>query len=151
MELCEQNKCLGCGACANICPKGAITMAADRHGVLLPWIDPGKCVECGLCAAVCPVLNPIPLHEEGQCLVAWATDTELRRAAASAGIISALSKQILREGGVVFGTCFEAGRLFFDHIESEADIPRFQGSKYVHAHVGDAFPRVDLNHVLSKG
>lgn len=48
MELCAQTKCFGCCACANACPKGAISMEENAHGVLLPRIDEGKCVVCGL-------------------------------------------------------------------------------------------------------
>lgn len=142
MELCPQNKCLGCCACANACPRGAITMAEDAHGVLLPRIDGSKCVECGMCARACPVLTPVQLHPEGTCLAAWSTDGELRRTVASAGIVSELSRSVLRRGGVVFGTRYEDRRLIFDCIERESDIPRFQGSKYVHAYIGDAYSRV---------
>lgn len=142
MELCAKNSCLGCASCANVCPKGAISMEEDVHGVLLPRIDGSKCVECGLCAKACPVLDPVQLYPEGDCLAAWSIDAQLRRTAASAGIVSQLSKLVLQSGGVVFGTRFEQGRLIFDHIEAENDIRRFQGSKYVHAHVGDAYSRV---------
>ncbi|MDD3411664.1 MAG: 4Fe-4S dicluster domain-containing protein [Eubacteriales bacterium] len=44
--------CRGCIAhrCMAACPKGAISLDADRHA----RIDPSKCVNCGRCAAVCP-------------------------------------------------------------------------------------------------
>ena len=142
MELCSPNQCLGCAACANICPHGAIAMAEDRQGVLLPRIDSGKCVECGLCARVCPVLHPLALHPQGDCLAAWSTDPELRKTAASAGVISQLSRLVLENGGVVFGTRYENGCLIFDRITDVSGIGRFQGSKYVHAHVGDAYSQV---------
>lgn len=142
MELCSNNACLGCCACANACPKEAVTMEENAQGVLLPRIDGSKCVECGLCAKVCPVLSPVQLHPEGSCFAAWSTDRELRETAASAGIVSELSRSVLRNGGVVFGTRYENRRLIFDRIENEADIPRFQGSKYVHAFVGDAYKQV---------
>lgn len=142
MELCPNNVCMGCAACANICPKSAISMKEDAQGVLLPWVDGSKCVECGLCAKVCPVLNPVQFYPEGSCFAAWSTDRELRKTAASAGIVSELARLCLRSGGVVFGTRYENRRLIFDCIEAEADIPRFQGSKYVHAHVDAAYRQV---------
>lgn len=142
MELCPHIKCLGCGACANACPRDAITLAEDDQGVLLPKIDERKCVDCGLCVRACPVLTPVECYPEGTCLAAWSLDAKLRKTAASAGIVSELSRSVLKNGGVVFGTCFQNHRLVFDHIEAEADIPRFQGSKYVHAHVGNAYRQV---------
>ena len=142
MEICSRDHCLGCAACANICPREAIDMTADDHGVLLPRIDPERCVDCGLCAKVCPVLHPVELHPEGECLAAWSCSAELRQTAASAGIISQLSKAVLDLGGVVFGTRYENKRLVFDHIEDPAEITKFQGSKYVHAYVGNAYRQV---------
>lgn len=142
MELCAHHKCLGCGACAAVCPKSAISMAEDAFGVLLPHIDKNKCVDCGLCENICPVLRPLELYPEGECLAAWSTEPELRKTAASAGIISQLSKLILDQGGVVFGTRYENKRLVFDHIESPSEITKFQGSKYVHAYVGNAYRQV---------
>ena len=50
----NQNKCIGCGACAGACPVGAISMNANGKAV----IDPKKCISCGTCYAVCPVEAP---------------------------------------------------------------------------------------------
>lgn len=41
-------KCIRCGACEDICPRGAIT-AMDPVNV-----DPKKCSGCGACVRVCP-------------------------------------------------------------------------------------------------
>lgn len=53
----EKNKCCGCHACFNICPKKAIKMKKDEKGFKYPIIDKKKCVDCKLCEKVCPVLK----------------------------------------------------------------------------------------------
>jgi ferredoxin len=41
-------ECVACGACADVCPHGAITV--DDIAV----IDANKCVDCGACIDACP-------------------------------------------------------------------------------------------------
>ena len=45
------NECLACGACADTCPVGAISMD-DAKGI---YVIGSECVECGACADTCPV------------------------------------------------------------------------------------------------
>lgn len=44
-------KCLGCGACINQCPKQALTARPDYK----PKVNPKKCSECGECVQICPM------------------------------------------------------------------------------------------------
>ena len=46
--ICEKNKCSGCYACYNICPKNAITMIEDEYENIYPQIDENKCINCKL-------------------------------------------------------------------------------------------------------
>ena len=55
--LAVKEYCTGCTACASVCPKGCITMAADEDGFLFPVIDAEKCISCGKCAQLCPLNN----------------------------------------------------------------------------------------------
>lgn len=49
----DDSECCGCSACYAACPKGAISMAPNRHGFLYPRIDEAACVRCGKCLSVC--------------------------------------------------------------------------------------------------
>ena len=39
--------CCGCKACADVCPKNAITYKTDAEGFLYPEVN-SDCVDCGL-------------------------------------------------------------------------------------------------------
>jgi len=45
----ELEECIGCGACADICPVDAVKMVEDK-----PQVDPDWCIGCGVCAVQCP-------------------------------------------------------------------------------------------------
>ncbi|MDR2769834.1 MAG: 4Fe-4S binding protein [Rickettsiales bacterium] len=45
----DAEKCVKCGACAGLCPIGAISVKDGKF-----QIDPEKCVECGACYGACP-------------------------------------------------------------------------------------------------
>ena len=40
-QLAPRDRCTGCAACCNGCPKGAIRMEADREGFLYPQVTDG--------------------------------------------------------------------------------------------------------------
>lgn len=45
----DKEKCLGCGACARVCPQGAISMVEGK-----PVRDKSLCSLCGKCEVYCP-------------------------------------------------------------------------------------------------
>lgn len=53
-QLAPKERCTGCGACANGCPRGAIHMLPDREGFLYPTVT-DACIQCGHCSHICPV------------------------------------------------------------------------------------------------
>ena len=55
-----KDKCVSCGACASVCPKGAI----DVYRGLYARVDQKLCVGCGRCAKECPA-GIIVLEEAG--------------------------------------------------------------------------------------
>ncbi len=47
----NKDLCIGCGACQETCPLGAISADADGKRV----VDADLCVDCGACEGACPV------------------------------------------------------------------------------------------------
>jgi pyruvate formate lyase activating enzyme len=47
------SKCVGCGACLQACPQGAICMEPG-DGKMRAVTDRARCTDCGACEEVCP-------------------------------------------------------------------------------------------------
>ena len=46
----SRDDCVSCGACAKVCPKGAIAVWRGLYAV----VDEQLCIGCGRCASECP-------------------------------------------------------------------------------------------------
>ena len=132
MKLCEQEKCVGCFACMNICPKGAVSIGYNDLDKTIPVIDDSKCINCGLCQSVCPVIQETEFKEPQKCYAAWTRIDDDKKSCASGGIATALYRTVMEEGGAVFGCAFDDElNLNIRMAESENDLEIFKGSKYV--------------------
>lgn len=150
-QLCERKYCTGCTACASVCPKGCITMAADEDGFLCPVIDAEKCVSCGLCEKTCPIVTPPekPANEP-VAYAAYSRDEKLRLDSSSGGIFSELAKVVLNEGGAVFGAAYnEAFEVVHICVENETDLARLRGAKYAQSDLGGSYK--DVKRRLEQG
>ncbi len=152
MILFENKKdCCGCGACFNICPKKAISMAEDGEGFLYPVIDGEKCVDCGLCAGVCPLKKPV---DEGAvkplAFGAKHRSDQVRAHSSSGGLFTALSQPFVEEG-VVYGAAMTQLPLVA-HIRAQDQAGRdaCRGSKYCQSDTGVTFSQVKADLLAGK-
>ena len=74
--VCNYEKCTGCSACMNICPKNAISMEKNLKdlGHVYPKIDEQKCIKCGLCKKTCPEINNASMHIIKKAYAAYSKD-----------------------------------------------------------------------------
>lgn len=133
--------CCGCSACASVCPKNAIRMVADNEGFLQPVIDENKCVSCGLCERSCPALSSTELlwgSINPRVFAGW--HKQDRGSCSSGGIFSALARNTIEKGGIVFGATldenFNCKHIAVERLE---DLDKLRGSKYIQSSIGDTF------------
>lgn len=147
------NRCFGCGACFQICPKGAITMLPNDEGFLFPLINNDACIECNLCSKVCPVVeqnlagiqNPL----SSNVYAAWNNDKAQLMESTSGGIFPLLANVILSKGGIVYGCAWAENeiRAIQVRIDSNNELIKLKGSKYVQSSTEKTYLQVrnDLN------
>ena len=145
MIAAERADCSGCSACANICPKDAITMTRDAEGFAYPKINPDLCIKCGRCDATCPALNAKKNLPDAlpKVFVATYPDEKVLRHSSAGGVFSALSEIILREGGIIFGAGFD--KKFHVHHTAAHNLDELENlrrSKYVQSQIGDVYRQV---------
>jgi len=140
--LIESAQCIGCAACASICPTNSITMREDREGFLQPRIDGKTCIKCHKCEKTCPILNKEAIRNdvETRAYAAINKDEVIRAKSSSGGVFHALAKWTIEHGGVVFGARFDdKWEVMHDFSEDMEGVISFMGSKYLQSRIGDTY------------
>uniref|UniRef100_A0A7C2PKV7 4Fe-4S dicluster domain-containing protein n=1 Tax=candidate division WOR-3 bacterium TaxID=2052148 RepID=A0A7C2PKV7_UNCW3 len=139
INIIDYERCTGCFACQNACPKEAVEIVENDEGFFYPRVKE-ECDSCGVCQKYCPVLNPKTGEGEPKFYAAWSTNESTRIKASSGGVFPELARYILERGGIVFGVGWDEGlnaRHF--NVERVKDIGKLMGSKYVQSYVGLAY------------
>lgn len=136
-------KCSGCSACRQICPKQCITLKEDLEGFMYPNVDTNVCINCGLCKKVCPVLNNDQGNEPTKVLALKNKNENIRATSSSGGTFFELARKFLEEGGIVYGCALDEN-MVARHIKvtSESDLHRLKSSKYVQSDMGDTMREI---------
>lgn len=149
ITISDKTLCCGCTACVTACPAQCIVMRRDREGFDYPVINsPDLCMECGKCEKVCPVLSP--LHPKEPVEAYAARSQEYMDGSSSGGVFPALAKQVLEEGGVVFGAVVNDD-MTVGHTEAYdmAGVEKIRGSKYVQSDLYASYE--DVRYWLQEG
>lgn len=138
IESLEKNKCSGCGACFQKCPRKSIDMIEDQEGFPYPSVNKNTCINCGLCAKVCPQLNDLAGASKENAFAFCNTDENIINKSSSGGAFTYLANEIIRRGGVVYGSASdyltEDGPIIHHiRVDSIQGIEKLRGSKYVYS------------------
>lgn len=133
MKLYEKKEgCCGCGACADICPAGAVGMVFDKEGFRYPQVDEAKCIHCNRCRQVCPVKAEEEEKGENFYFGARAGEETLRLASSSGGVFPVLAEYVFKRQGVVFGAAFnENMEVVHKEARNREELEALKKTKYV--------------------
>lgn len=145
MELyLKKESCCGCGACADICPVGAVRMASDREGFCYPEIDQEKCVNCGRCGQICPMKKVPEGTGENLYFGVRAKDDAVRHASSSGGMFPVLAEYIFRRGGIVYGAAYDGEmRVLHREAGTKEELEGLKKTKYVQSSLEGIYQRID--------
>lgn len=150
IQIIDKSQCCGCSACAQRCPKQCIVMREDEEGFLYPKVDTLSCIDCRLCEKVCPVLHQNEKHYPLFVYAAYNRNEDERANSSSGGVFTLLAKNILSNGGVVFGAKFtQDWQVEHGYIDSDEQIKDLRGSKYVQSRIGRTY--LEVEHFLKSG
>lgn len=142
----KKQDCCGCEACVNVCPQQVIQMKSDEEGFFYPSIiDSEKCVGCGRCKVVCPIKNVHAVdgfNESG--IAGYSTSNDEVLSSASGGLASALSKEIIELGGVVYGVLYsdDCNDILYGRADCLEQLKRFKTSKYAQSRKYDVYKQI---------
>ena len=153
VDIIEKQKCCGCTACMNICPKKSIEMKMDEEGFFYPIIDENTCIHCGRCDAVCP-MNNITMQVDEITPVAYAAKSrydDIRYKSSSGGVFTFLAEKVLSCDGVVYGVEMTQDMENARHIRitTSEELDSIRGSKYIYSMLGNTF--ISIKDDLLKG
>lgn len=150
IHITDKKNCCGCSACVQRCPKQCIRLEEDTEGFLYPQVDEETCIKCGLCEKVCPILNQADKLSVLEVLAVKNPDDEERMNSSSGGVFLPLAREVINQGGVVFGAVYdESWEVHHVYAEKIEDVYPMMGSKYLQSKIGNSFK--DAERFLKQG
>lgn len=139
--VCTKDNCTGCMACVESCPKNAIKIVdeLDSYNAI---INEEQCVNCDLCRKVCQNNRNVKFTQPIMWKQGWARDTLVRSSSSSGGVAQAIERAFVRTGGIVCSCAFEKGTFGFMFAESEKEVEKFKGSKYVKSNPSGIYKKI---------
>ena len=140
----DYEKCTGCGACVQRCPKRCISWTEREFGFRYPQIDKDACVNCGQCEKVCPIDKALDVSAEQKAYAAVHKDDEVLAKSTSGGAFTAIADAVFAQGGIVYGAAMLDG-MQVKHIRTSGkdDFEGLRSSKYLQSDTGTTYQMVE--------
>jgi len=140
----DYEKCTGCGACVQRCPKRCISWTQREFGFRYPQIDKDACVNCGQCEKVCPIDKALKVSAEQKAYAAVHKDDEVLAKSTSGGAFTAIADAVFAQGGIVYGAAMLDG-MQVKHIRTSGkdDFEGLRSSKYLQSDTGTTYQMVE--------
>ena len=138
----QNSLCCGCGACAQVCPTGAIQIGLNGNGFLSARVEERKCVSCGKCLKVCPYCGETRCAsaKEAALFSFQSGSPEVLLRSSSGGAAFALARKLLARGYTLAGCRYDRQTQRAEHIlvRSREELSQLQGSKYIQSAFSNA-------------
>lgn len=143
IQVTRAEKCSGCTACSQVCPKNCIKMVPDQEGFVYPSVDEKLCIACGRCKSVCPVLHHAGGNVPKTVLAEKNKNEKIRATSSSGGVFYELAKKFIQNGGVVYG-CGLDENMVARHVcaASVEELEKLKSSKYVQSDMGNTMSEI---------
>lgn len=140
----DYEKCTGCGACVQRCPKRCISWTEREFGFRYPQIDKDACVNCGQCEKGCPIDKALEVSAEQKAYAAVHKDDEVLAKSTSGGAFTAIADAVFAQGGIVYGAAMLDG-MQVKHIRTSGkdDFEGLRSSKYLQSDTGTTYQMVE--------
>ena len=154
IKIKSKNKCCGCYACANICPKKCIEFYEDFEGFKYPKVNKNLCVNCHLCEKVCQYIKNENFERKKEPL-AYAVKAKneiIRYNSSSGGFFPLISKSVLNKNGIVYGVAMQNNQTKAStiRINNISQLSLLNGSKYIQADIDYIFLKVKQDLINGK-
>lgn len=136
----SHERCVGCTACVNACPKHCIKMTVDQEGFAYPVINMEQCVNCGICYRSCPTISVKRQKTYPRVLGMINRSKKIRKDSSSGGVFYSLAQFVLQSGGVVCGATLDE-KMLVKHIiiQKNDQIDKLTRSKYVQSDLTNCY------------
>lgn len=137
--------CTGCGACVSICPKDCLQLLPNNEGFFYPVYNSTNCVECHLCEKTCHILAKTEHHSPNpnNFYLYHSNESSLLQASSSGGGFSMFADWVLKQGGVVYGSCYNGETERLEVFSTDKiELSRLRKSKYIESFTGSVFRTV---------
>lgn len=137
-------KCTGCGACVQSCPKQCISWTEGEFRFKYPQIDKDICVNCGICERVCPIDKVLQTPTTQKAYAAVHKDYQVLAKSTSGGAFTAIADVVFAQDGIVYGVAM-MDNMQVKHIRTsnKEEFAVLRSSKYLQSDTGNTYQMVE--------